>query len=37
MALSLLAAIGGAMVGRKRAAKRLVDDASVRATSSTVG
>jgi hypothetical protein len=37
MALSLLAAIGGAMVGRKRAAKRLVDNASVRATASTVG
>lgn len=37
MLLSLLAAIGGAMVGRKRAAKRLVDNASVRATASTVG
>jgi hypothetical protein len=37
MALSLLAAIGGAMVGRKRAAKRLVENASVRAAASTVG
>jgi hypothetical protein len=36
MLLSLIAAIAGAMVGRKRAAQRLVDNASVRATTSTV-
>jgi hypothetical protein len=35
MLISLIAAIGGAMVGRKRAARRLVDNASVRATTST--
>jgi hypothetical protein len=35
MLISLLAAIAGAMVGRKRAARRLVDNASVRATTST--
>jgi hypothetical protein len=36
MLVSLIAAIAGAMVGRKRAAQRLVDNASVRATTSTV-
>lgn len=36
MLISLIAAIAGAMVGRKRAAQRLVDNASVRATTSTV-
>jgi hypothetical protein len=36
MAVSLLAAIGGAMVGRKRAARRLVDNTSVRATTATM-
>jgi hypothetical protein len=35
MLISLIAAVAGAMVGRKRAAKRLVDNASVRATAST--
>ena len=35
MAISLIAAIAGAMVGRKRAAQRLVDNASVRATMTT--
>jgi hypothetical protein len=35
MLISLIAAIAGAMVGRKRAARRLVDNASVRATTST--
>jgi hypothetical protein len=35
MAISLVAAIVGAMVGRRRAARRLVDNASVRATLST--
>jgi hypothetical protein len=35
MAISLVAAIAGAMVGRRRAARRLVDNASVRATPST--
>jgi hypothetical protein len=36
MAISLIAAIAGAMVGRKRAARVLVDNASVRATSSSL-
>lgn len=35
MLLSLIAAVAGAMVGRKRAARRIVDNASVRATVST--
>jgi hypothetical protein len=35
MLISLIAAIAGAMVGRRRAAQRLVDNASVRATAST--
>jgi ElaB/YqjD/DUF883 family membrane-anchored ribosome-binding protein len=35
MLISLIAAVAGAMVGRKRAARRLVDNASVRATAST--
>ncbi len=35
MLISLIAAIAGAMVGRKRAARRLVDNASARATTST--
>ena len=35
MAISLVAAIVGAMVERRRAARRLVDNASVRATPST--
>ncbi len=35
MLISLIAAIAGAMVGRKRATRRLVDNASVRATTST--
>ena len=35
MAISLVASIAGAMVGRKRAARRLVDNTSVRATPST--
>jgi len=36
MAISLIAAIAGAMVGRKRAARRLVDNTSVRATTATL-
>jgi len=35
MLISLIAAVAGAMVGRRRAAQRLVDNASVRATAST--
>jgi len=35
MLISLIAAIAGAMLGRKRAAQRLVENASVRATSVT--
>jgi hypothetical protein len=32
MAISLIAAVGGAMLGRRRAAQRMVENASVRAT-----